>query len=409
MSPKANNIQVPAIHPEGAGGERRARVVRPRSIAALGDVTDPNCFGGSPRLFLDEARRQGFAEHAWRVDVDRLRAGRWRWNAGQVLRGRRPGGYQFSRACRSAALAQIPPNLLGTEVLSFHQHFPPLEQVRKAGGDVSFYLDATYVQLFPSYGLDRTLSRAIRDEALAYERQTLAAARRVVASQSWAFRSLLSDCKVAPGKCAFILPAPNYPVFPGLRAGARQGRAGRERPFVLGFIGKDWRRKGLPFLVQVAERLRAMGWKAVVRAIGFPAGELPADLEVESLGFIDKRSQFGPFLHSCDVGCLFSQAEAAGIAVLEFLGVGIPVAGFTVNGLADLLPREAGFRFSLGAKTDEVAEVFDRYLRDESEQERLRAAAVALAPALSWDRCVREFREYWETGTLAAPLRLCPE
>jgi glycosyltransferase involved in cell wall biosynthesis len=94
---------------------------------------------------------------------------------------------------------------------------------------------------------------------------------------------------------------------------------------------------------------------------------------------------------------------------LEFLGVGIPVAGFTVNGLADLLPTEAGFRFPPTAKPDNVADVFDAYLRDEELQERYRAAARRLAPLVSWERCVREFRELWETGAVASPFRLTKE
>ncbi len=228
----------------------------------------------------------------------------------------------------------------------------------------------------------------------------------MIVSQSWAYRSFLTDYGLDRRKCAVILPAANYPVFPGLGPLRPEGRAGRSRPFVLGFIGKDWKRKGLMFLSQVAAGLRAKGWKVTVKAIGFPGDELPAGSGVESLGFIDKRTQLGPFLHSCDVGCLFSSAEAAGIAVLEFLGVGIPVAGFTVNGLADLLPSAAGFRFAAGTPPEEVIEAFHDYLLNESQQERFRAAAQQLAPFLRWERCLQEFRELWETGTLCNPFRL---
>jgi glycosyltransferase involved in cell wall biosynthesis len=228
----------------------------------------------------------------------------------------------------------------------------------------------------------------------------------VIVNQSWAHRSLRSDYSLEPGKCTVILPGANYPVYPGLCPWASEGRAGRDRPFVMGFIGKDWRRKGLPFLDRVAALLRSRGWKVKVRAIGFPPREGPTGLDIECLGFIDKRLHFGPFLHSCDVGCLFSSAEAAGSAVLEFLGVGIPVAGFTVNGLADLLPAEAGFRFPPEIKPDEAADTFEEYLRDEKAQMQFRSAARDLAPLLLWERCVREFRELWETGTLAAPFRL---
>jgi glycosyltransferase involved in cell wall biosynthesis len=385
----------------GSGGRRVA-------IAALGDVMDPNCFGGAPWQFLQESVRQGFAACGWSIDVRGLRPRRLAWNVAQVLRGRRPGGFQFSAAGRTAALSQVPDELLGSEVISFHQHFPPFEPILRAGGEVNFYIDATYTQLFPSYGLDRTLDPRLLAEAIEYERGAFAAARRVVVNQSWAHDSLIADYGLDSAKCTVILPGANYPVFPGLRQAPAKGSAGRDRPFVMGFIGKDWRRKGLLFLCRVADALRARGWRVAVRAIGFPATDAPPGVEMEALGFIDKRTQFGSFLHSCDIGCLFSSAEAAGTAVLEFMGVGVPVAGFTVNGLADLLPASAGFRFSPDATTDEVAEAFHSYLGDEDRQARYCAAAGQLAPSLLWERCVREFRELWETGSVASPFRLAP-
>jgi glycosyltransferase involved in cell wall biosynthesis len=381
---------------------------QPRSIAAYGDVLDPNHFGGAPWQFFDEARRQGFAQHGWSVNLQKLKRPRITWNLRQLLRGRRSGGFQYSSTYRAAALAQIPDQLLATDVISFHQIFPAPDPIIRAGGKLSFYIDATFTQLFPSYGLDQHIDRRTLDEAIDYERQTFASAQRVIVNQFWAHRSLLADYNLDPRKCTVILPAANYPVFPGISPAMLEGRAGRDRPFVLGFIGKDWKRKGLLFLNQVAGGLRARGWKVSVRAIGFPADQLPPDSGIESLGFIDKRTEFGPFLHRCDVGCLFSSAEAAGTAVLEFLGVGVPVAGFTVNGLADLLPLDAGFRFGAGTPPDEVTDVFHGYLQDEGQQERFRAAARRLAPSLLWERCVREFRELWETGTLRSPFRICP-
>ena len=393
----------------GAALDDRTPGERQKSIAAMGDVMDPNCFGGAPWQFLQESRKQGFASYGWSVDIRRLRRPRFMWNVAQIVRGRRSGGFQFSKSGRMAAMDQIPGDLLRTEVISFHQHFPPPDVVRRAGGEVNYYIDATYTQIFPAYGLNQTLDERTIEDAIQYERDAFGAAKRVILNQSWALRSVVSDYSLDPSKCAVILPGANYPVYPGLCPWPGEGRPGRERPFVMGFIGKDWRRKGLLFLNQVAVRLRGMGWKVKVRAIGYPASEAPPGADIESLGFIDKRLHFGPFLHSCDVGCLFSSAEAAGSAVLEFLGVGIPVAGFTVNGLADLLPAEAGFRFTLGTKPEEAADVFDSYLADEGKQARFRESARALAPSLLWERSVREFKELWDTGTIMAPFRLNKE
>lgn len=379
--------------------------MRERSIAVLGDVLDVNTFGGAPRQFFEAAKRQEFAQHAWRVDVAKLRVPRLAWNLGQALRGRGPRGFQFSATCRQRSLDQIPPAWLATDVISFQQHFPPVGPIRRAGGSLSLYIDATYRQLFPAYGLDKMLPARVCAEAIEYEQEVFSGADRIVASQPWTADSLRKDYGLPAQKCATILPAPNFIVAPGV-APRRRERAGVDRPLVLGFIGKDWRRKGLRFQLAVAEELRRRDWKVNVRAIGFVAADLdfPCPPWLECLGFIDKARDFGPFLHSCDLGCLFSEAEAAGIAVLEFLAAGVPVAGLTVNGLRYLLPPDAGFRFEKSVTVAEVSDRLDQWLKDESCQEELRVNAARWSPLLTWDRCIAEFREFWETGTIKAPM-----
>ena len=173
-----------------------------RSIAALGDVLDPDCFGGSPSQFFNVARGSGFAHEAWRVDLSGLRRDRWRWNAGRLLSGHRPGGFQFSRAGRVAALAQCDRSLLATDIISFHQHVPPFDEVARAGGTLSFYIDATYRQLFETYGIDRSVPESVVREALEYEQEAYKSAKWIVASQTWTLRSLIDDYGIPAGKCA---------------------------------------------------------------------------------------------------------------------------------------------------------------------------------------------------------------
>jgi glycosyltransferase involved in cell wall biosynthesis len=378
---------------------------RLRSIAALGDVMDPNCFGGAPNQFYNAAVERGFVQEAWRLNLTRLRRDRIKWNAGRVLRGRRPGGFQFSSAGRQAALACADRSLLSTDVISYHQHVPPFDEVEKAGGRLNFYIDATYKQLFPAYGIDRTLSKSTMRNAVEYEKEAFESAKWIVTNQSWTLRSLIEDYGLPAKKCAVILPAPNYAVHPGVRP-EPVGVAGRERPFVIGFIGKDWRRKGLQVAVDVARILRRIGWDVRIRAIGFLPKDCPYANEVECLGFINKRTQFKEFLHSCDIGCLFSKAEAMGSSILEFLGAGVPVAGFTVNGLNYVLPADAGFRFAPSTTPDQIASAFDQFLRDEAKGRAFRANAIGFSRNLTWQRCIGEFEELWATGEVNSPFRL---
>ena len=44
--------------------------------------------------------------------------------------------------------------------------------------------------------------------------------------------------------------------------------AGKERDFTLGFVGKDWKRKGLPLLIALRDELARRSWKVRVLAAG---------------------------------------------------------------------------------------------------------------------------------------------
>jgi glycosyltransferase involved in cell wall biosynthesis len=177
---------------------------------------------------------------------------------------------------------------------------------------------------------------------------------------------------------------------------------------VLGFVGKDWRRKGLPFLLQVRLNLQRMGMKAVVRAAGYCPTELRHEPGLEYVGYIDKARNpngFLSFLGACDLGCLFSQHEPLGISTLEFLRAGVPVAGFAIEGPADTLPPDAGFRF----QTDDSAEVVAEHLRGvfgaEMALTKMRTAARLWSPMVTWERCLHEWSELLGAGKMANPVQ----
>jgi glycosyltransferase involved in cell wall biosynthesis len=240
------------------------------------------------------------------------------------------------------------------------------------------------------------------------ERDNYAASKRVVAMGRWAAEVIVSECDVPVGKVSVILPGANLVLPEGWKFPQPVGQAGIDRPFTLGFVGKDWRRKGLPLLVKVQSDLERRGWKSRVLAAGDAPPELKRIEGLEFVGFIDKAvnaDKFLQFLSACDIGCLFSDREALGISTLEFLRAGIPVAGFAHEGPADTLPPDAGFRFPLGAGAIEIANCFEAYLRNDANQERFRENARRWSSLVTWDRCVREFQELWTSGTIANPVR----
>lgn len=378
------------------------------ALAAVGDVSDSGCWSGTPWHFWQAAQRAGWAIAPWRLDLKPFRVARRDWNLGQVLRLRLPGGYQYSEAFLNRAEAAIAPDLWAGRVLSFHQHFPRAGSVLRRGGRPVHYLDATFASFCDAGGLAAHLPRAIQGEACRIERENLQASEHIVTMARWAADSVAERCGVPPARVATILPGANLDVPAGYDFPVEAGWPGKDRPLVLGFIGKDWRRKGLPFLLAVRDELDRRGIRAEVRC----AGHAPADLArrpgVTFAGFIDKHRQpekFLRFLAGCDVGCLFSTHEPLGISTLEFLRAGVPVAGFSVEGLRDTLPPDAGWGFEPAETAAEVADVLQQAHADAAGIARRRAAARAWSAEVTWERCLAEWTELLRTGTIRQPVR----
>ena len=384
-----------------------------RAITAVGDVCSHSCWSGLPYHFLEAARRSGFVTDPVRIDLTRLRWPRRTWNLQQALLGRGQGGFQYSDRFLNLIEAQVPPHLWQGEVISFNQHFPRASTVTRAGGTLSHYLDAPFAALVTGRGLDLRLPPAITRHAIEVERENYAASTRVITMARWAAEAVIGECGVTADKVHVILPGANLDLpqdWEFTRPESHpQGRAGRDRDFTLGFIGKDWQRKGLPYLLDLRDELTRRQWRVRVLAAGDAPTDLVARPGLEFVGYIDKQHDapaFLQFLSRCDLGCLFSEREALGISTLEFLRVGVPVAGFAHEGMADTLPPDAGFRFAPGTGVTDAADELEAYLHDESRQESLRNAARHWSPLVSWERCVREFEDLWETGTVSHPVQL---
>jgi glycosyltransferase involved in cell wall biosynthesis len=246
------------------------------------------------------------------------------------------------------------------------------------------------------------------EKAIRLERENYAASERVVAMGRWAADAVIHECEIPASKVNVILPGANLHIPKEWKAPELSGEAGIDRPFTLGFIGKDWHRKGLMLLSNVQKELVRRGWKCRVLAAGNAPEELQSRDGIEFVGYIDKASNadgFLQFLSKCDVGCLFSSREALGISTLEFLLAGVPVAGFAHEGPADTLPPDAGFRFALATDFSAIADRLETYLQAESEQKLFRQNAREWSRRVTWERCLREFQELWDTGTIANPVQ----
>jgi len=364
----------------------------PRLLAVVGDATRESTWSGIPRHLLEAARPRGFLKGGLALDPQRLRARRALWNLGQLLTTGERGGYQYTRGFLEALWAQRAVEAEGAEILS---HFPLLPPPSARVRGVSFFIDATLRQNFEDYGLAAVVSARVQADTLAREREQYERADRVVCMSRWAARSVVERYGIPAAKVHVVRAGANLDEA---AVAALPPRGPLDRGELrLGFVGKDWRRKGLPFLLEVAEALEARGQKARVLAIGPVAAELPGHRLLEPLGFFDKTRdlpRLAAAVRRTHFGCLFSKAEALGISTLEFLRLGVPVAGFDVGGIPDCIDPAVGLLAPAGASAAEVAGgLLD--LWEPMRYERLLAEVGGRAGELTWDRTVAGLQALW--------------
>lgn len=364
-------------------------------VVAIGDVLDINTHSNLPYFFFTEGKRQGVFTDALELDLSGFTWKRRFWNLKQLALGRGIGGFQYSTNFLDALERQIPSPLLSACIVTFSQVFPRTQSLH-SDGELVCYIDATMRDLVDNTSYGIKLPPYILQKALDQERKNYHAARHVVVRSSWIIPTLVDYYKVDPAKITHVLPGANVALSPEWTPPMIPGRPGIDRDLVLGFVGKDWRRKGFPFLADVQSELAKRGYKVKIRLIGSRPSDLVENGSIEVTGFIDKHSQMDRFVHlvsTCDIGCLFSSSEALGISTLEFLRTGVPVAGFYHQGLKDTLLDGASFRFRPGTRPEEAAEGFEQFIRNDDLREEMKAKALQYSNEVTWTACVNRFKK----------------
>ncbi len=377
-------------------------------IAAIGDVADVGCWSGIPFHFWQATCRGGWEAKPIGIRLGQAGWRRRRWNARQWILGRGTGGYQYSEEFSDWAWQFVGEVGAAPRVLSFHPFTPSLSRLQHAGGEFSLYFDATHPLMMARYGLGKSVSGRMARFILDAERRVYDAAARLVFFQRWAADSAVRDCGADPAKVSVILPGANLDLPPTFQFNAARAEPDPARPFRLGYVGKDWRRKGFPKLLATVEILNRMGLRTVLRCIGRIPTEAERHPQVEYFGYLDKRTALPTIIDimaSCDFGCLLSEVEASSIAILEFLRVGVPVVATVVDGMADLVPPDAGLRIDGAESPAAIAERMAGLLRNPEDLSALRSRARRWSNRVTWDRCVAEWSELLRTGRVARPVQ----
>ena len=370
-----------------------------RILTCIGDAASPAAWSGTPFYFFNAARRTGFLDAVWRLDPTRLHFRRTMWNVWSYLRHGECGGFQYSADFLRCLLNQADSVGDGVEIVSHFPLFPPPGNT----GAVSYYIDATLAQNFEEYGLAEncTVSRHMMSDALAREKDQYATAKHIVCMSMWTARSIVERYHVSPAK-VHVVPAgsnfddPSIGELPDIEPGSLS-------KLRLGFLGKDWKRKNLDFVLDVAENLHARNIEAEVAAAGFAPASGPRHHLLRPAGYIDKHREpqrFLDFIRSCHFTCLFSSAEAFGISNRESLRLGVPVLARDIGGISDTIPKGCGHLFASDATAAEVADVIAEYVNQPDRYEALRARIRQRSSTFTWDAAIEKLTAIWDGSSV---------
>ena len=151
----------------------------------------------------------------------------------------------------------------------------------------------------------------------------------------------------------------------------------------------------MPTIAEAVRLLRDAGYDIRLHIIGKCPPEISQRDGVTHFGLIDKSVDMDRFIEivrNVDVGCMLSRAELTGIALLEFLRMGVPVIATDVGGIPDIVELGAGQLVSPEIRASDLAEHFARLLDEPERLAELQESAWRRRRNASWRRVVRELK-----------------
>lgn len=320
-----------------------------------------------------------------------IRGGLWKLN--RILRGQKTQGFKFTSDCVDAVWPRYIESLAGTTLISNFQLYGREFFKRRKLLDIGayYYIDGTLTDYFDSYAeYDMAnVDRCTMKQAIEVEQEGYHCADGIVTMSKLSARTLTERYGVPREKISVVVPGANLPdpISPDPLLPAET------KDFVLGFVGLYPIRKGLDRLAGAMQILRARGLPIRLRVIGNCPDELKKLDGLDYLGVISKRNDLPAFLTAIKdvhLGCLLSRSELAGIAMLEFLRLGIPILGTRVGGAVDILEGGGSICVSPEVTPDELAEVIAGVYEDRPGYMALRTQATARSAWADWKRAANE-------------------
>jgi glycosyltransferase involved in cell wall biosynthesis len=327
---------------------------------------------------------------AWQIYA---KAGLWKLGGG--LRGRH--GFKFTDGYLETIWKRTLPTLQGATIINNFQLFGScfLQSYRAFEIDPYLYIDGTLNEYFSNY---RAFDTAEIDEtamrrAVELERQGYLSCRKIVVMSRRTAANVHQYYHVPQHKIYIVPPGANIPEQNSLDSRPERFRQPGKRTFIIGFIGLFPERKGLPKIAEAVRLLRSAGYDVRLHIIGKCPPAISQQDGVTHFGLIDKSVDMDRFIEivgNVDVGCMLSRAELTGIALLEFLRMGVPVIATDVGGIPDILELGAGQLVSPEISAEELAQHVVCLIDEPDQLAKLQQSAWHRRCNASWRRVVKE-------------------
>ena len=328
----------------------------------------------------------------WRVYA---RAGWWKLSGG--FRGRH--GFKFTDGYLDGVWRRSLPALRSSTVINNFQLFGPHFLRAHQAFEITpyFYIDGTLSEYFENYRAFDTaqIDPSAMRRALAIEREGYASCRKIVVMSRRTASHIARDYDVPQHKIHVVPPGANVPERLLDTLDERPGRRwpSNKGPFSVGFIGLYPERKGLPTIAAAIQLLRRAGYDVRLHVIGKCPPEIAEQDGVIDFGLIDKSVDMDRFIEivrDVDIGCMLSHAELTGIALLEFLRMGVPIIATDVGGIPDIVELGAGRLVAPEISPGDLAQCLAHMVDQRDQLAELREKAWARRQNASWRRVVRE-------------------
>jgi glycosyltransferase involved in cell wall biosynthesis len=310
-------------------------------------------------------------------------------------------GFKYTDGFLDGVWRHALPSLRASTVINnfqlFGSHFH--QNYRAFGIEPYFYIDGTLDEYFHNYRAFDTakIEETVINEALAVEREGYAICPKIVVMSKRTAANITQYYDVPLDKIYIVPPGANIlePLLEPLDSQPEGRRHADKGRLVVGFIGVFPERKGLPTIAEAISLLRGAGYDIRLHVIGKCQPEIAERDGTTHFGLIDKSVDTGRFIkivRNFDIGCMLSRAELTGIALLEFLRMGVPIIATDVGGIPDILELGAGHLVSPGISADDFAQHLARLMDEPDQIAELKRRAWSRRHNASWRRVVAELK-----------------